>query len=116
MQRVFFIFIILIFTACGDNVPSGVLSRQEMASVLIDLHVAESKVDRLGVRTDSAKVLYELMEAEVLEDHHIDQDTYMNSLSFYLENLNKFESVYGIVVDSLSLQEQMVSSENESNR
>lgn len=99
---------IIICSCSGKNdVPNGILDKEQMANVLIDIYDAEYKAQHVGVNYDSSKVLFRHYELKILEEHGINDSVYRKSFAYYLDNPIEFESVYDIVIDSLSLQEQV---------
>ena len=105
------IFLFLLFiSSCTEKIPEDVLTKEEMTTILIDMHLAEAKVSSLGLRKDSSDLLYEVMEKRILEKQEISEATYLRSYNYYLDNIKLMEDVYGRVVDSLSLRESIVTS------
>lgn len=88
--------------------PPGVLSKDEMISIFIDMHITESKISSLNLKRDSSKILFQHYEQEVLKKHNVSEDTYRNSYTYYIENVNDMESIYDAVIDSLSLRERIL--------
>lgn len=110
-----FIFLILIISAgaCAKPTPKGVLNEEEMAAVLVEMHIVEAKISNLGISQDSAKILQKIMLKDILAERKIPESAYYDSYDYYLENLTRFEKVYGIVVDSLNLREKLARSSKE---
>lgn len=94
--------------------PKGVLSQSEMVAFLIDMHIAEARVNDLSVRRDSAVYLFEVMEDSLFRKHGIAADSiYLASYEYYLNNIGEMEKIYSAVVDSLSLRERLSKMEKE---
>lgn len=83
------------------KIPEGVLSRQEMVRVLIDVHILEAKVKKLYLSKDSMEAVYNHYERKLFEDLGVDRAVYQRSFSFYVDHLDLMEQVYNEVSDSL---------------
>jgi hypothetical protein len=107
MKKYFILIFVALISACTDSKPNEVLSKQQMASMLIEMYIKESEINELGVRPDSANILYQLMLNKVLEKKNISEDVYIKSYDYYIANLKRFDEVYAIVIDSLKLRETL---------
>ena len=105
----------VVLLACGkeERVPEDVLPKEKMVSFLIDIYVAEGKVQNLRVSRDSAIALFEVYEEKLFEEHDIDKDTYVKSMSYYYDHPQKLELIYETVLDSLNLKEQQLKEKKE---
>jgi hypothetical protein len=109
-MKKFFILIfagIFLVTACSDSKPKGILNKQQMASILIEMYIKEAEINDLGVIADSANLLHQLMLNRVLDKKNVSEEVYVNSYEYYLANLRRFDEVYAIVIDSLKLRETL---------
>ena len=97
------ILLAVLFGACKEKkeIPEGILPPEEMTHVMINIHLLETKLGRLNVRTDSAKVLFRYFEGLLLQENGIDTATYRKSMDFYTVEPKLFKRVYTAVVDSL---------------
>lgn len=98
--------IILLAVLFGDcsgkqEIPDGLLSKQEMTRVMIQVHLLEAKIGRLGLRHDSAKVVYKHFEVELLKELKIDTGDFAASFEYYATQPEMFTKIYNAVVDSL---------------
>lgn len=90
------------------------LSQAEMVGFMIDMHIAEARINDLSVRRDSAVYLFETMEDSLYKKHGIAHDSiYLASYEYYLNNIGEMENIYSAVVDSLSLRERLSKMEAE---
>ncbi len=108
-KSILFIFAILIIVSCSkkENVPNGIISPAKMASIIADIYNAEYTVQHAGIPTDSSKLMFRHYELKIFEDYGVNDSIYKNSFTYYLEHPEMLESVYDIVIDSLSLQDQL---------
>jgi hypothetical protein len=98
--------IILLAVLFGDcsgkqEIPDGLLDKKEMTHVMIQIHLLEAKVGRLGLRTDSAKQVYKHFELALLKELNIDTSRFNESFSYYSKKPEVFTKIYNAVVDSL---------------
>lgn len=106
---IFFLLIFLSFSCDKKQAtPKGVLPKEKMVSIFIDMHITESKISALNLKRDSSKVLFSHYEQEVLAKHNVTENKYLDSYAYYIENINELESIYDAVIDSLSLRERML--------
>lgn len=88
----------VLFSSCR---PKGVLSRKEMANVLFDLHLTEAAVSGTyttvpenwtkGMEKDYFK---DMAYRSVLRKHHLNEEKFYYSVSWYSKHLNQYEKVY----------------------
>ncbi len=109
-----FLFVLLIVFACGNDEvepPEGLLSKEKMISFLVDLHLAEAKIDLLRVKSDSARLLFKHYEKYLFEKHHIIDSVYYKSFEYYVKDLETMNEIYSAVLDSLNVMSTMQKSE-----
>lgn len=84
------------------------LDREQMAKLMVEIHVLESKVNRMSIRPrDSAEMVYKHFETQLFEELGISKEQYDRSFAFYLDNPDEYEKVYITVVDSLMQLEKI---------
>ena len=106
MRAIIFILVILFFTACSqkNNIPKGILSQQEMRTVLWDLMRSDEFVngflskDSLLNRKKASIILYE----KVFRLHKTNQEEFNKSLSFYQSRPDLLK----VIADSLHVDEK----------
>jgi len=109
IMPVFFIITsFVIFSSCSskERVPEGVLTKDQMVNVLIELHIAEEKVNQLKLPIDSSKTLAAVMKDKVLEKTNVEDTVFEDSFNYYLDRPKEMEQIYTAIVDSLQLREQ----------
>ena len=98
----------ILFGCIGEvKIPDDVMSKNEMISFLIDVHILEAKMGQLSLNRDSAYEVFSHFESEIFEQHGVDDSLYNKSLEFYYMNPEIMEEIYAAVLDSLSLYERM---------
>ena len=68
---------------------------------MIQIHLLEAKVGRLGLRSDSAKTVYKHLELQVLNELKIDTGDFNASFNYYSTRPEVLAKIYDAVVDSL---------------
>jgi Domain of unknown function (DUF4296) len=99
----------LLLTQCDrpdDAVPpAGLLPREQMVSLLIDLHLTEARVEASRLRPDSAQVLYRQEVKKLYWRHNTKPDVFQASMRYYAVHGKDLEQIYAQVVDSLNVQQ-----------
>ena len=85
--------------------PDGVLSKEELADLMIEFYVAEGRLYTMGIQRDSAMKLFLPFEQSVMKDKKISDETLSKTYKYYLEHPIEFEKVYDSIIDTLSLRE-----------
>lgn len=119
MYRIVIVFILLFTIACGqaDKVPDGVLSKEDMRDVLIDMNLADaysSENTEQGaplpdsVRQQKLKVYY----AQILQLHKLTAKQFTESYAFYESHPDRMKQVYDMMKEVLDVQKN--AAENQS--
>jgi len=110
VKKLLILSLTFILGACsGEEVepPKNLVSKEKMIGFLLDLHLAEAKINILAVPHDSAKLLYKHYEKYLFEKHGIEDSAYYKSFQYYLHDLQTMDEIYGAVVDSLNVMNTM---------
>jgi hypothetical protein len=90
--------LLVLFSSCR---PKGVLSRKEMVSVLVDIHLTEAAVSEISepipeewTRGLDTEYFKDMAYRSVLRKHHLSQDDFYYSVSWYSRHMNLYEKVY----------------------
>lgn len=89
--------------------PAKLLPRDQLVSLLVDLHVLEARVEASRLPTDSAHVLYRQQVKDVYWRHDTDEETFKQSINYYASHGKDLENIYTIVVDSIAMRQFRVS-------
>lgn len=112
MKKFFILFIIsLACFSCAKNkpeVPEELIPKEKMVEIIMDVYIAESRVNNFYLEKDSAENLYAEFEKRVFEKHEVSETTYIESYKYYLDDLKAMDEIYGALVDSLSLRERLI--------
>lgn len=111
LKKVFLLAVIAMLISCSDEqaVPEQIISEEKMVAVLIDIRIAEGKVDGLSIPPDSAKSLFKYVENKILEKHEVDSAAYMESYAYYMLDSDQFLKITDVVLDSLKVRLKKVS-------
>ena len=109
MRKLIYIIAILTIVSCSgkEERPKGVIPPEKMALILTDIYFTEYKVVNIGLKQDSAKLVFRHYELKIFEDYNTNDSIYKESFKYYLEHPDKLESIYDIVIDSVSLRDQV---------
>jgi hypothetical protein len=101
------LFFCLVFAlSCQPRRPSNVLSRDALAAVLIDLYLAESRVNLQGLPGDSGYKYFVPFEDSLFKKRALNDSLLRHTYQYYLSHPEELEQVYAAVVDSLNLRLQ----------
>ena len=98
----------LLFQACTsplDPAPADLIPEKKMTAILVDIHVAESRIENLGLPHDTGAVYYQRLQKELFKKHKITADKFYKSFDYYVTNVSELDKIYEKVVDSLSVKE-----------
>lgn len=98
--------LILTITACNDRKPEGILTEQEMVSVMTELYLVEEKVGKLPVSYDSIQKLKPIFSKKAFEKIKVSDSLFRKSLEYYMTDPVTLENIYTTLVDSLNLKAQ----------
>ena len=86
--------------------PPDLLSEEEMVQLLMDVYIAEQKVNRLGISQDSASMVFEVVKKDIFSAAKTKEPIFEKSFDYYFAHPDEMERIYTAVVDSLQLREQ----------
>jgi hypothetical protein len=98
----------LLFYTCTSPIsppPPNLLSEKKMTGSLFDLHVAEARIERMGIMLDTGSVYYKELQGRILKKHGVTPAAFYKSYDYYLQNVSELDKIYEKVIDSLTLQE-----------
>lgn len=115
MRYIYLILIAFLLSYCapaGDPQPANLLPEDKMTQVMMDIHLAEARLESAGLGADSADVIFKKMQQDIFKKHQIKEVDFNNSYQYYLRNLNEFDKIYQKVIDSLSARETLFNARN----
>ena len=94
-------------TAPEDERPDNLVSEDQMADILTEVHIAEARVSRMSLRSvDSSNLAYKRLETQIFKKAGIDTANYRKSYIFYSSHPADMESIYKQVTEKLNKQVQ----------
>ena len=89
----------LSLTSC-DRTPNGVLSKNEMANLIVDLELADAYIDShiYDFTDDSSK---QVLKQSIFKKHGITQQDYDSSLVWYAHNMEDYTKAYDKAIGKL---------------
>jgi hypothetical protein len=110
MKRWFHIFLIPLFFACNDSDqllnsrPSGVLSKEKMTQVILDINLAESSMRFGNVQhTMISDSIYQKSQyLEVFSKNDVKPEDFNKSLMYYAEHIDDLNDIYTAVINRLT--------------
>jgi hypothetical protein len=107
------VLLVLMFTlavilyACQTSKPSEpILSKEEFSSLLVELYLAEAKLNGLAIPKDSATKLFRPYEDSLFRKMGVTDSVLRNTYQYYFDHPQEFEKIFEVVIDSLSLREK----------
>ena len=89
-------------TAPEDKKPDNLINADKMTSILTEVHLAETRVSRLGLRSiDSSNIVYKHLETRFLKQFGVDTATFRTSYVYYSSHPYELEAIYKRVVENL---------------
>jgi hypothetical protein len=88
-----------------DPAPADLIPEKKMTAILVDIHVAESRVENLGLPHDTASVYFQRLQQEIFKKHKVKPEKFYKSFDYYVMNVSELDKIYEKVVDSLSVKE-----------
>ena len=89
-----------------ESKPQGILSRAQMVDWMIDMYIAEARIQLLSLPVDSAYKLFRPYQDSLMRQKDLKDSVLRVSYQYYLQHSDELESIYDAVIDSLSLREQ----------
>ncbi len=109
MRFASFILLFLLLSGCSEEEkpPQDTLSEEKMAAILTDIHVAESRVNRLNLRSlDSSLMIFNHLKADIWKKHKVDTLTYSKSYSYYMSHPQLMTRIYEKVNKKIEIREK----------
>src|SRR5690606_7756348 len=79
--------LLFLVSSCGGdrNKNDGVLTRAQMTQALIEVYLAEQKVNRFGIPRDSAELHFKKLSPIVFEKIGITDTIFKKSFNYYMD-------------------------------
>ena len=89
-------------TAPEDQQPDNLMPESRMAEILTEIHLAESRVSRLGLGSaDSSNIVYKRLEKQIFQKFQVDTSAYNKSYVYYSSHPSQMETIYKHITENL---------------
>jgi hypothetical protein len=97
---------VFIISSCSKSaikIPDGIIAKDSMMFIMMDVHIAESGVKTLNADSTSInnKTYYEF----IFKKYHISEAQFQKSLTFYTNNPELLEEIYTKMIEEMSRKE-----------
>lgn len=90
-----------------ENAPAGTYDQDKMAKILADIHLAESRVTRLQLKsTDSSIMIFDKLKSDIWKKYKVDTAVYSSSYAYYIKEPKKMKQIYDKVTKNLEAREK----------
>jgi hypothetical protein len=97
---------VLLWNCQTEKYPDNILTQEQFSSLLVELYLAEAKLNGLAISRDSASKLFIPYEDSLMKKSGVPDSVLRNTYQYYFDHPQELEKVYEIVIDSLSLREK----------
>jgi hypothetical protein len=108
---------LLLLVSCGDEVinkPPKLISRDQIISILVDIHLADAVFQTRRITSEKLKVFTESdFYYSVLKKHNVADSVFETSLIYYSGKPKEFEKIYTRVINQLNELEQEEQKKNQ---
>jgi Domain of unknown function (DUF4296) len=89
-----------------EKETKGILTKPELSAFLIEMYLAEARIDNLSIVKDSAIKLFLPYEEKLMKKFNLADSTLKKTYQYYIDHPKEMEMVYDAVIDTLNLREQ----------
>jgi hypothetical protein len=103
-----FLFLIVLIISCTDEgvksvpKPSNLMSRENVAAVLADMHIADAGLQLRALSPDSLKRSLAGYDQFIFDKHNITKEEFEASFDYYLSIPMQMDTVLNLLVDDLN--------------
>jgi hypothetical protein len=109
MNRALVIFILVLMASCQTNErPKEVLTQAQLSAFLVDIYLAEARIDAIPQVKDSTIKYFLPMEEKLLKKSGLSDSVLRVTYRYYTTHPKELEQVYDAVIDTLALRERRV--------
>jgi len=110
MRKLLIVFLFSGWCACSPpKRPEGVLTQPQLSALLIDIYLAEARLEILHQPKDSSIRLFVPFEQKLLQAKGIPDSILQPTYAYYLSHPKELEQVYDAVIDTLMLRDKRLS-------
>lgn len=104
-----FLLAVLLFASCvsDEKPPKDTMSEEKMATILTDIHLAESRVNRMQLRSlDSSLMIFGKLKSDIWKKHKVDTVAYRKSYDYYMTRPETMTRIYEKVNKNVEIREK----------
>ncbi|MCF0043508.1 DUF4296 domain-containing protein [Dyadobacter fanqingshengii] len=104
-----FLLLALLVTSCveDEKPPKNTMSEEKMATILTDIHLAESRVNRLQLRSlDSSLMIFNKLKSDIWKKYKVDTVAYRKSYDYYMTRPETMTRIYEKVNKNVEIREK----------
>ncbi|MCE6989200.1 DUF4296 domain-containing protein [Dyadobacter sp. CY323] len=104
-----FLILNLLFSSCSEDEkpPQGTFTEEQMATILTDIHLAESRVNRLQLRSlDSSLMIFNKLKSDIWKKNKVDTLAYRESYNYYMSRPEIMTRIYEKVTKKIEIREK----------
>jgi Domain of unknown function (DUF4296) len=98
-----------LFSACQTNEevapPQPLMPREQLVSLLADLHTLEARVEGSRLNPDSARALYLQQQKALFWRREVSDSLFQQSYRYYASHGKDLDEIYGTVIDTLAMRQ-----------
>ena len=112
--KIFVICYLFLIGCSSDNeVPNDIINQDKMVAVMLDMYLAEGKVNNMRLSRDSSLAIFDVYEDMLYKKHGVIDSVYERSMSYYYDHPDMLETIYESVLDSLNLKQERLKEKEE---
>ncbi|WPV67380.1 DUF4296 domain-containing protein [Chitinophaga sp. LS1] len=116
--RIVFVFFVLVLMACGQagKVPEGVMQKEEMRDVLLDMTMADAfstnnEDPRTPMPDSVRRYRVKLYYKQILDLHHLTQAQFQKSYDWYESRPDRLKEVYDMMMEAATADRENLDQE-----
>lgn len=78
----------------SNSIPKGVLPQAKMEELLFSIHEQEARLLMSGIRQDTAYLLFDTLQKQILKRLQVDSTALRISLNYYSQHVELLDSIY----------------------
>lgn len=85
--------------------PQPLMPREQLVSLLADLHLLEARVENARLSADSARALYLQQQKDIFWRREVTDSLFQRSYRYYASHGKDLDDIYGTVLDTLAARQ-----------
>ncbi|MBX2895884.1 MAG: DUF4296 domain-containing protein [Cyclobacteriaceae bacterium] len=98
---------ILSLLACKQETPPpDILSPAEFSKFLVEVYLAEARMNSTALQRDSAIKVFAAYENKLFNQFNLSDSIILKTQQYYMDHPQQLEKIYDSVIDTLNLREK----------